>query len=62
MGEAKLLGLGKVVTASPLTVKINGDTTATPAESLSDFAGATTATEVIVWTAERRRFALRVRT
>ena len=62
MTGGRFLGLGRVVTASPLTVRLNSDTIATPAESLSDFTGATTATEVLVWTAESRRFALRVRT
>lgn len=57
------LGLGRVVTVSPLTVRVNGDTESTAAEALSDFTGSTAnVTEVLVWAAERRRFALRVRT
>lgn len=57
-----LLGLGRVVTVSPLTVRLNGDTAATPAEPLGDLGGATVGTEVLVWTAEARRFAQKVGT
>lgn len=52
--------LGVVTQVSPLRVRVNGDTADTPAEALSDFTGATTATEVIVETVENRRFAERV--
>jgi hypothetical protein len=55
-----LLGLGLVVTASPLTVRLNGDTQATPAKALSDFTGATSSTEVLIFTAETARYAQRV--
>lgn len=52
--------LGRVTQVSPLRVQLNGDTTDAPAEPLSDFTGATTATEVLVDTIEGRRFASRV--
>lgn len=65
---ARLLGLGRVQAVSPLTVRLNGDTTATAATAVgSSFTGATggggtNATEVLIFAAERRRFALRVGT
>lgn len=57
----EFLGLGLVVTVSPLTVRRNGDTAATPAAALDDMTGATTSTEVLLWAVEGRRFAARVR-
>lgn len=60
MTGGEFLGLGRVVTVSPLTVLRNGDTEPTPASPLSDFSGATGSTEVLLWAAERRRFAVRV--
>ena len=54
--------LGVVTQISPLLVRLNGDTTDTPASSLDDFTGATVGTtEAVVVTIERRRFASRVR-
>lgn len=55
------MSLGRVTQVSPLRVQLNGDTADSPAEALSDFAGATTDTEVLVTAVEGRRFAWRVR-
>lgn len=53
--------LGVVTQISPLRVRKNGDTTDTPASAMSDFTGATVgSTEVLIETAENRRFAIRV--
>ncbi len=61
---ARLLGLGRVTQLGPLQVQLNGDTTPTDATALSDFTGATASaingTEVLVFTAQGRRFAQRV--
>lgn len=55
--------LGLVTQVTPLLrVRLNGDTQDTPADPMSDFTGATAATEVLVVTVESRRFAWRVRT
>lgn len=54
------MNLGKVVTVTPLTVRANGETDATPARPMSDFTGATTTTEVLIVTVEGHRFAWRV--
>lgn len=56
-----MMRLGTVTQASPLRVRLNGDTADTPAVAMDDFTGATTATEVLVETVESRRFAWRVR-
>lgn len=52
--------LGKVTQVSPLRVRLNGDTTDTPARAMSDFTGATTSTEVLVTAVEGQRYAWRV--
>lgn len=52
---------GKVTQASPLRVRLNGDTADAPSRALDDFTGATTATEVLVVTVEGQRYAWRVR-
>jgi hypothetical protein len=53
--------LGVVTQISPLKVRVNGDTTDTPASAMSDFTGSTVgSTEVLVETIEQRRFAWRV--
>lgn len=53
--------LGIVTQVSPLRVRVNGDTTDTPAEAVSDFTGATAGTtEVLIETVEGRRFAWKV--
>lgn len=52
--------LGRVSQVNPLRVLVNGETQDAAASALSDFTGATTATEVLVQTVEGRRFATRV--
>lgn len=52
--------LGRVSQLVPLRVRLNGETQDAPASPLSDFAGSSTATEVLVQTVEGRRFATRV--
>ena len=51
---------GKVTVASPLRVRLKGDTQDAPARAMSDFTGATTATEVLVVTVEGQRYAWRL--
>lgn len=53
--------LAIVTQVSPLKVRVNGDTTDTPASAMSDFTGSTVGTtEALVVTVEQRRFAWRV--
>lgn len=51
---------GKVSQVTPLRVLLNGDTQDGEARAMSDFATATTATEVLVVSVEGRRYAWRV--
>lgn len=56
-----MIRAGRVTQVSPLRVRLNGDTTDTPAKALDDFTGATSSTEVLVVTVESQRYAWRVR-
>lgn len=56
-----MIRLAVVTQISPLRVRVNGDTADTPASPMSDFTGSTVdATEALVETVEKRRFAWRV--